>query len=366
MAPSPSDLKDKLLSKADLQNTLPSKEDIQSHISTARDLQNALPSSPEELKQDVSRTSAKAKSAASTQFRDLAAGGIGGICAVLVGHPFDLVKVRMQTAERGVYSSALDVARKTIARERLVRDLYAGVSVPLVGVTPMFMVSFWGYGVGKSLVEDVIAVRRAPDGTPQYSIAQISAAGFLAAMPMALITAPFERVKVLLQLQGQRTLKPGEKPQYSGGLDVVRQLYRTGGVRSVFRGLAMTLARDGPGSAAYFAAYEMVKRSLTPKDHNNDVTGELRLRAVIVAGGAAGVAVWISVFPIDTVKSRLQAAAEGGSDTIMGTIRRIYRNGGVGAFYPGFGPALTRAIPANAAAFLGVELAHRGMTELFG
>ena len=71
--------------------------------------------------------------------RSLAAGGFGGICAVIVGHPFDLVKVRLQTAERGVYSSAVDVVRKSIARDGVRRGLYAGVSAPLVGVTPMCM-----------------------------------------------------------------------------------------------------------------------------------------------------------------------------------------------------------------------------------
>jgi solute carrier family 25 carnitine/acylcarnitine transporter 20/29 len=86
-----------------------------------------------ELKEDV-----KAASKSSLQsLRALVAGGVGGICAVVVGHPFDLVKVRMQTAEKGVYSGAMDVARKTIAKEGLARGLYAGVSAPLVGVTPM-------------------------------------------------------------------------------------------------------------------------------------------------------------------------------------------------------------------------------------
>lgn len=69
--------------------------------------------------------------------RSLAAGGVGGIFAVVTGHPFDLVKVRLQTAEKGVYTGAIDVVRKTIAREGLARGLYAGVSAPLVGVTPM-------------------------------------------------------------------------------------------------------------------------------------------------------------------------------------------------------------------------------------
>lgn len=38
-----------------------------------------------------------------------------------VGHPFDLVKVRMQTAEKGVYTGAMDVVRKTIAKEGMAR-----------------------------------------------------------------------------------------------------------------------------------------------------------------------------------------------------------------------------------------------------
>lgn len=53
--------------------------------------------------------------------RDFAAGGVGGVFAVVVGHPFDLVKVRLQTAEKGVYSGAMDVVRKTIAREGMGR-----------------------------------------------------------------------------------------------------------------------------------------------------------------------------------------------------------------------------------------------------
>ena len=40
---------------------------------------------------------------------------------MVVGHPFDLVKVRLQTAEKGIYKGAIDVVRKTIAREGLIR-----------------------------------------------------------------------------------------------------------------------------------------------------------------------------------------------------------------------------------------------------
>ncbi|QSS48659.1 carnitine/acyl carnitine carrier [Histoplasma capsulatum var. duboisii H88] len=314
------------------------------------------------MESEPQKKSPAASNASVAQIKSFVAGGAGGICAVIVGHPFDLVKVRLQTAEKGVYSGAIHVVKRTIAREGLARGLYAGVSAPLVGVTPMFAVSFWGYDLGKTLVRNFSSVP-VHNGTPQYTIGQISAAGFFSAIPMTLITAPFERVKVLLQIQGQNPPPPGQKPKYSGGVDVVRQLYKEGGIRSVFRGSAMTLARDGPGSAAYFAAYEYIKRSLTPKDVDGNVTGELSLPAVVAAGGAAGIAMWIPVFPIDTVKSRLQSAE--GRPTIGGTIRGVYANGGFKAFFPGFGPALARAVPANAATFLGVELAHKAMDKFF-
>jgi solute carrier family 25 carnitine/acylcarnitine transporter 20/29 len=44
-------------------------------------------------------------------------GGFGGISCVLVGHPFDLTKTRLQTAAPGTYTGAVDVVRKTIAKD---------------------------------------------------------------------------------------------------------------------------------------------------------------------------------------------------------------------------------------------------------
>lgn len=276
------------------------------------------------------------------------------MCAVLTGHPFDLVKVRLQTSAPGTYTGTLDVVRKAVAQSGPVRGLYAGVSAPLIGVTPMFAVSFWGYDMGKQLVSATSTVAKDPKtGAELYSISQISAAGFFSAIPMTAITAPFERVKVLLQLQGQE----GQKKQFNGSLDVVKHLYKTGGVRSVFRGSAATLARDGPGSAAYFATYEYLKRKLSPE------SGELSLGAVMFAGGMAGVAMWLLVFPVDTVKSRLQGSAE--KVSVGQVVREVYGRSGVKGFFPGVGPALMRSFPANAATFVGVELAYKAWDSVF-
>jgi solute carrier family 25 carnitine/acylcarnitine transporter 20/29 len=72
--------------------------------------------SPEKVTEEAKEVTMKAASDLVQSLRALIAGGVGGVCAVITGHPFDLVKVRLQTAERGVYSGAMDVVRQIIAR----------------------------------------------------------------------------------------------------------------------------------------------------------------------------------------------------------------------------------------------------------
>jgi solute carrier family 25 carnitine/acylcarnitine transporter 20/29 len=57
--------------------------------------------------------------------KSFASGGFGGVSCVLVGHPFDLTKTRLQTAAPGTYTGAIDVVRKTIASDGI-RGLVCG------------------------------------------------------------------------------------------------------------------------------------------------------------------------------------------------------------------------------------------------
>jgi len=275
-------------------------------------------------------------SALADNVKSFAAGGFGGICAVLTGHPFDLVKVRLQT---GLYNSSVQCVKQTIAKDGLT-GLYRGVLPPLLGVTPMFAVSFWGYDVGKRLVSTYTG-----KSIDQFEIKEISTAGFISAIPTTLVAAPFERVKVMMQIQ------EGNKSKSMAG--VVAEMYKTGGLRSIFKGSVATLARDGPGSALYFATYEYLKKELSSPGE------DLSLFAIMTAGGFAGVSMWLGVFPIDTIKSTQQSSNV--PISILQTTKNIYAKGGVKAFFPGVGPALARSFPANAATFLGVELARKAL-----
>ncbi|CCI48263.1 unnamed protein product [Albugo candida] len=150
-------------------------------------------------------------------------GGIGGMCLVATGHPMDLIKVNMQTMEKPkageapMYSSALDCARKIVAKD-------------------------------------------------------------------GVVMAPGERLKCLLQIQAQAVAK-GEPKLYDGMLHCAKQLYRTGGISSIFRGWEATLLRDVPGSVGYFGGFEGIKRLMTPA---NQDAAQLNAFRTFVAGGFAG------------------------------------------------------------------------------
>lgn len=45
------------------------------------------------------------------------AGTVGGWAQVVVGHPFDTIKVRMQTQKAGQFSGPLDCLRKSVKYE---------------------------------------------------------------------------------------------------------------------------------------------------------------------------------------------------------------------------------------------------------
>ncbi|CAN3373754.1 hypothetical protein DIURU_005784 [Diutina rugosa] len=266
--------------------------------------------------------------------KSFAAGGFGGVCAVLTGHPFDLVKVRLQT---GMYNSAITCVKDTVKNDGLL-GLYRGVMPPLLGVTPMFAVSFWGYDLGKRVVSS--ATGRSPE---QFSIADTSAAGFFSAIPTTVVAAPVERVKVVMQVQDSKD---------SSMLKTLKEIYKKGGITSVYKGTVATLCRDGPGSAVYFATYEYLKEKLSSKDSDS-----LSLGAICTAGGFAGVAMWLVVFPVDTIKSLQQSSPN--KVSMAQAYKQIMSTKGVAGFFPGVGPALARSFPANAATFLGVELARK-------
>ena len=117
----------------------------------------------------------------------------------------------------------MDCVRKTG-----VKGLYRGITSPLVGVTPMFALSFWSYEIGQQLVYSCTPKRTSGD----LSMTEFAIAGGFSAIPTTVITTPMERIKVVLQTQDQSV--GGKK--YKGMVDAGVGMYREGGLSSLYRG----------------------------------------------------------------------------------------------------------------------------------
>jgi solute carrier family 25 carnitine/acylcarnitine transporter 20/29 len=228
------------------------------------------------------------------------------------------------------------------------------MGAPLVGVAPIFAVCFASYGAATQAL-----LGAAPGGaasraggvgvaalSPTLSLPLVAVAGALSAFPTTLLAAPGERIKVLLQANAGQA-------NFRGPTDVLRSLWSSGGLASLYRGAGATLARDAAGSSVYFSAYEGVKRSCVTEDRAPPSTA-----TVLLAGSAAGVANWLVALPVDVVKSKVQASLAQGP-TAMQIAATIMRTQGLVGFYVGLAPALLRAVPANAACFWGVNAANK-------
>ncbi|KAK1150540.1 mitochondrial carnitine/acylcarnitine carrier protein-like [Acipenser oxyrinchus oxyrinchus] len=281
------------------------------------------------------------------------AGGVGGVCLILAGHPLDTIKVRLQIQPKAapsqavLYSGTIDCFRKTVAREGL-RGLYKGMGAPLAGVTPMTAISFFGFGLGKRLQQ------REPTDTLTYP--QVFAAGMLAGFLTTFIMAPGERIKCLLQVQTHSGIR-----KYSGPVDCATQLYKEMGVRGVYKGTVLTLMRDVPTSGVYFMSYEWLKNILTPEGQS---VSELSVPRILFAGGMAGLFNWAVALPVDVLKSNFQTAPEGKYSGFRDVLRELIREEGLGSLYKGFSAVMLRAFPANAACFLGFEITMKFLNWL--
>lgn len=287
--------------------------------------------------------------------KNFIAGGAGGVCLVITGQPLDTIKVRLQTqntkpGEKPLYSGTFDCAKKTIQKEGF-RGLYKGMITPLVGITPIYAICFLGFGIGKKL--------QTKDPDTPLTLLQIGNAGMLAGVFTTVIMAPGERIKCLLQIQSGDP----KNAKYKGALDCAKQLYKEEGLfRGVYRGTAATLLRDVPASGAYFMGYEMLLRSLTPEGKSRADLSPLR---ILLAGGSAGVFNWIVAIGPDTLKSRYQTAPPGTYSGVRDVFQQMVRTEGVSALFKGLSPVMIRAFPANAACFLGYELAMKALNKFF-
>ncbi|CAG9943573.1 unnamed protein product [Clonostachys rosea f. rosea IK726] len=240
------------------------------------------------------------KASSAHDYKGFVAGVFSGVAKLTVGHPFDTVKVRMQTTDATRFRGPLQCAMQTISQEGF-RGLYKGATPPLLGW--MFMDSIL----------------------------------------MGSLNA---------RLQIQYAARKSDR-LYSGPIDCLTKIYRHHGVRGVFHGLSATLIFRS-FFFCWWSSYDIFSRWM--RDHTSMSTPAINFWA----GGLSAQVFWLTSYPSDLVKQRImtdplgKGLGDGERRFYRWTdaVKTVYKESGLKGYWRGFLPCFLRAFPANAMALL--------------
>lgn len=267
------------------------------------------------------------------------------MCGVLAGAPLDTVRIRQQQPGMAGQTIAT-VLRNTFAGEGF-KALFRGMSYPLTTAALQNAVVFHTYSWACRQLQPPSGINRIAE---PVTLNQVFWAGCFSGAVQTVVVTPVDLLKIRLQLQ---TKNPGHAG-YLGPLAMLRQVLHAESVRGLFRGTSITAIRDVPSHGVYFGVFQAVKNSVAPSEGQKSSA-----LAIWIAGGVAGAASWLSVYPFDVIKSRIQAAAPG-EVTGMGwreCARASYQAEGGSVFFRGLVATLSRAFFVNGAIFLAYEAA---------
>lgn len=191
-------------------------------------------------------------------------------------------------------------------------------------------------------------------------------AGGISGVVSRTCTAPFDRIKVFLiartdlsstVLHSKKTIEQQiskttgkqivedtakllqhPKTIRSPLIQAARTIWKQGGFRGFYVGNGLNILKIFPESAMKFGSFEFTKRTLARIEGVSN-TKDLSKLSTYLSGGIGGVVAQFAVYPIDTLKFRLQCSkldtSLRGNAVLINTAKELYREGGVRIFYRG-------------------------------
>lgn len=270
---------------------------------------------------------------------DILCGSTAGAAGKLIEYPFDTVKVRLQSqTEVGPqFQGPLDCLYQSIKKGG-VKSIYRGISSPIMGAAAENASLFMTYNIFQRYFDSALI------------------SGALSGAATSFVLTPIELIKCKIQVQSM----PNFKSEKLGACALTAEIYRNEGISGFWKGQMGTLLRETGGSAAWFGAYEFIGGLLREyHGHDENTVGDS-----LIAGACAGMSYNLSLFPADTIKSRMQTESMLVGNTPQGrNISRgfwstgvsIYRSFGIKGLYRGCGITVARAAPSSAVIFLFYE-----------
>lgn len=280
---------------------------------------------------------------------ELTCGAVAGCIGVVVGVPFDFVKVRLQTFPH-LYTSAWHCLSLSIRHEG-VFGLYRGLLAPITAQGGVNALMFAGESITMKFLEPNLKPNET--GKPWNTFIAGSCGGFI----QCFVLVPSDVIKCHLQVDNianhGNSINTTQK--YNGMIDCASKIYSSQGLKGLYKGFDATVLREIPSIGTYFSIYRYTKEFLTPSGQESSSL------VTMFSGALAGSCSWGIVYPLDVIKSNMQVDMESSlskpkhvlqrPQTSLQMAKYLYSKHGIKIFFNGFGTTVTRAIPVNATTF---------------
>lgn len=125
-----------------------------------------------------------------------------------------------------------------------------------------------------------------------------------------------------------------------------------GVLQGLYRGTAVTLLREAQAYGIWFLTFEYLMN--WDAQRNNYARSDIATPKIAFYGGIAGEMLWISSYPFDVIKSKMQTDGFGKDQkykTMRDAFRQTWVREGMRGFWKGIGPTLVRAMPVSGGTF---------------
>ena len=273
---------------------------------------------------------------------------------------------------------------ETSGRSRVVRWIVRGVKVVAGAVFGLYLVGLaasgedaeegvvvegdGGRGPGSPSTsqtsedgETTVTSARAQPAAANHLAHVLSAAGAGAAT--IFVTNPLWVAKTRLQVQHSQALAAAmpKRAHYTSTMNALTRMASEEGLKGLYSGFGPSLM----GIAhviIQFPLYESIKVSLARE--RGVLLDEIAPMDLMLASAFAKMIASTLTYPHEVIRSHMHVHGLGPFRGIGDLVRRIYREGGVTAFYRGCGTNLIRTTPAAAITFTSFELVSREIEKI--
>uniref|UniRef100_A0AAV1UNQ3 Mitochondrial dicarboxylate carrier n=1 Tax=Peronospora matthiolae TaxID=2874970 RepID=A0AAV1UNQ3_9STRA len=268
-------------------------------------------------------------------------GGVSAVGAVFFTHPFDLLKIHLQTSK--TKNGGLVTATRRVLQQQGLSGLYQGISG---GVMREGTYSTTRFAVYHYLKDD--AVRR-NDGNP-ISTGHNVLLGMIGGVLGGIMGNPADIVNI--RMQADSRLPAEKRRNYKHAVDGLLRVEKEEGLAALLRGVRPNMIRAMLLTTGQIAAYDLTKSTLLT---NQMVLMQDDLQTHVVASVVAGLVATTACAPADVVKTRLMNTRAQEYTSATDCFLQVIKHEGVRGLYKGWLPAYMRLGPQTLLTFVFLE-----------